>query len=118
MLKRAVAAMKANKRKALERFTTGTKGFKDRDLFVFCARKSDRVMAAHGGWPRLVGVKMRKLTTKKGRRIGEEMLSNAKPGKFQSIKYLSWVRGSKEPRSKVTFLTEVAGHACGVGYFP
>jgi len=118
MLKRAVAAMKADKRNALESFTTGTHGFKERDLFVFCARKSDRVMAAHGGWPRLVGVRMSKLTTRKGRRIGDEMLSNAKPGKFTSIKYRAWVRGSKEPRSKVTFLTEVAGHACGVGYFP
>ena len=118
MLKRAVAAMKANKLKALESFTTGTKGFKDRDLFVFCARKSDRIMVANGGWRRLVGVKMSKLTTKKGRRIGEEMLSNAKPGTIQSIEYNSWVRGSKKRRSKVTFLTEVVGHACGVGYFP
>ncbi|MCZ6638102.1 MAG: hypothetical protein O7C66_07915, partial [Alphaproteobacteria bacterium] len=44
MLKRAVAAMKADKWKALESFTAGTHGFKDRDLFVFCARKSDRKM--------------------------------------------------------------------------
>ncbi len=118
MLKRAVAAMKADKMKALESFTAGTHGFKDRDLFVFCARKSDRIMVAHGGWPRLVGVKMSKLTTRKGRRIGDEMLSNAKPGKFKTIKFQAWVRGSKKPRSKVTFLTEVAGHACGVGYYP
>ncbi len=118
MLKRAVAAMEADKKKALKNFTAGAHGFKDGDLFVFCARKSDRTMVAHGGWPRLVGVKMSKLTTRKGRRVGDEMLANAKPGKFKSINYQAWVRGSKKPRSKVTFLTEVAGHACGVGYYP
>lgn len=118
MLNRAVTAMKADKNRALEYFTAGLKGFKDRDLFVFCARKSDRVMVAHGGWSEMVGVKMRRLTTKKGRRIGDEILDKAKPGKFIIVKYFGRVWGSKKRKPKETFVTEVVGHACGVGYFP
>ena len=37
MLQRAVAAIDANPSAALKSFTAGTAGFKDRDLYVFCA---------------------------------------------------------------------------------
>jgi len=41
MLQRAVAALKENKEKALEMFSQGQGGFKDRDLYVFCAYEMD-----------------------------------------------------------------------------
>ena len=37
MLEKAVAAMKRDKAKALDMFNKGEGGFKDRDLYVFCA---------------------------------------------------------------------------------
>ncbi len=118
MLTRAVAAMKANKRMALADFSAGKKGFKDRDLFVFCARLSDRVMVAHGGYSPIVGVKMSKLVTKKGRRFGDEILDMARPGKIKVIKYETRNWKTKKRAAKEIFFTKVAGHACGVGYFP
>ena len=40
MLKRAVAAVKEDKAKALDMFNKGEGGFKDRDLYVYCANAS------------------------------------------------------------------------------
>ena len=45
MLMKAVAAVKADKAKALDMFNKGEGGFLDRDLYVFCANVSD-------GWRR------------------------------------------------------------------
>jgi hypothetical protein len=47
MLTKAVAALKENKATALEMFNKGDGGFKDRDLYVFCANASDGVLTAH-----------------------------------------------------------------------
>ena len=118
MLTRAVAAMKANKRKALADFSAGRKGFKDRDLFVFCARLSDRIMIAHGGYSPMVGVKISKLVTKKGRRFGDEILDMYRSGKIKVIKYETRNWNTKKRATRETFFTKVAGHACAVGYFP
>ena len=41
MLEKAVAAVKNDKAKALDMFNKGEGGFKDRDLYVFCANASD-----------------------------------------------------------------------------
>jgi hypothetical protein len=38
MLERAVAALIEDKAKALDMFNNGEGGFKDRDLYVFCAK--------------------------------------------------------------------------------
>jgi hypothetical protein len=43
MLNKAVAAVKEDKTKALDMFNKGDGGFKDRDLYVFCANASDGV---------------------------------------------------------------------------
>src|SRR5947199_2709850 len=47
MLEKAVAALKDDKAKALAMFNKGEGGFKDRDLYVFCANATDGVMTAH-----------------------------------------------------------------------
>jgi hypothetical protein len=46
MLQRAVAAVKEDKGKALDMFNKGEGGFKDRDLYVFCANTSDGILTA------------------------------------------------------------------------
>src|SRR3972149_9608171 len=51
MLEKAVAAVKADKAKALEMFTKGEGGFKDRDLYPFCGGPGGNFPAP----PKLVG---------------------------------------------------------------
>ena len=46
MLEKAVAAVKQDKAKALDMFNKGEGGFKDRDLYVFCANASDGIVTA------------------------------------------------------------------------
>ena len=46
MLDKAVAAVKADKAKAITSFNAGTDGFKDRDLYPFCFNISDGVTQA------------------------------------------------------------------------
>jgi hypothetical protein len=43
----ASGALKDDKAKALAMFNKGEGGFKDRDLYVFCANASDGVITAH-----------------------------------------------------------------------
>jgi hypothetical protein len=43
----AVAAVNEDKAKALDMFNQGEGGFKDRDLYVFCANASDGIVTAH-----------------------------------------------------------------------
>src|ERR1043166_8923610 len=47
LLEKAVAAVKQDEAKALDMFNTGEGGFKDRDLYVFCANASDGILTAH-----------------------------------------------------------------------
>src|SRR5690348_7249565 len=74
MLERAVAALKQNKQRALEMFNEGEGGFKDRDLYVFCANASDGVVTAS---PYSKSENMRDIVGKKGYPVGKEIMDNA-----------------------------------------
>lgn len=114
MLERAVAAVNENKEKALEMFNKGEGGFKDRDLYVFCANASDGVLTAH---PNLKGEHLQDIVGKKGFPLGKEIMQNAVEGKIKEVAYW-WPRpGSDKPLEKHTFYTQVAGQNCGVGYY-
>ena len=114
MLDRAVAAVKENKDKALEMFNKGEGGFKDRDLYVFCANASDGVMTAH---PNLKGEQMQDIVGKKGFPVGKEIMQNATAGKIKEVTYW-WPRpGSDKPLEKHAFYTRVGDQNCGVGYY-
>ena len=71
MLEKAVAAVKADKTKALDMFNKGDGGFKDRDLYVFCANASDGILTAH---PTMKGKQLREILGKKGYPLGQEMM--------------------------------------------
>ena len=114
MLDKAAAAVKADKAKALAAFIGGTDGFKDRDLYPFCANASDGVFTAH---PKLTGKSLKTLKDKEGKALGEEMLSKAKEGEVVSVDY-KWPRpGSEEPVQKVSFVTKIGDQVCAVGYY-
>ncbi len=113
MLERAVAAVKADKAKALAMFTKGEGGFKDRDLYPFCG-DPDGNFTAH---PSLVGKSLKELKDKAGKALGAEMYKVAQEGKISEVNYM-WPRpGSTEPVQKVSFVTKVGDQVCAVGYY-
>jgi hypothetical protein len=72
MLERAVAAVKEDKPKALDMFQKGEGGFKDRDLYVWCANASDSILTAH---PTNKGKGLRYIEGKHGAPFGQEICS-------------------------------------------
>jgi hypothetical protein len=114
MLEKAVVALKADKAKALDMFNKGEGGFKDRDLYVWCANVSDGVLTAH---PYLKGEFLQDIVGKKGYPLGKEIMKNAAEGEIKQVSYW-WPRpGSDKALEKHTFYTSVAGQNCGVGYY-
>lgn len=116
MLNRAVVAVKADKAKALNMFNEGTGGFKDRDLYVFCANASNGIVTAHPVQASR-GQELKSVKGKKGFPFGQEIVRNATEGKINEITYW-WSRpGSDKPLEKHTFFTKVGDQICGVGYY-
>jgi len=113
MLEKAVTAVKADKAGALDKFTKGEGGFKDRDLYPFCGGP-DGNFTAH---PKLVGKSLKELKDKAGKALGEEMYAVAKEGTISEVSYM-WPRpGSTDPVPKVSFVTKVDDQVCAVGYY-
>ena len=81
MLEKAVAALKADKAKALAMFNKGEGGFKDRDLYVFCANASDGVMTAH---PYLKGELLQSIVGKKGFPLGKAIMERPRKGRSKA----------------------------------
>ena len=114
MLEKAVTALKENKERALEMFSKGEGGFKDRDLYVFCANASDGVLTAH---PHLKGEHLQDIVGKKGYPLWKEIMQTATEGKISEVTYW-WPRpGSDKPLEKRTFYTKIVGQNCGVGFY-
>lgn len=113
MLEKAVAAVKADKAKALAMFAKGEGGFKDRDLYPFCGG-ADGKFTAH---PTLSGQSLKDLKDKAGKPLGEEIYKVAQEGKIGEVSYM-WPRpGSNDPVQKVTYVTKVGDQVCAVGYY-
>ncbi|MEY4563122.1 MAG: hypothetical protein RLZZ618_2399 [Pseudomonadota bacterium] len=113
MLEKAVAAVKADKPKALAQFIKGENGFKDRDLYPFCGG-SDGSFTAH---PVLTGKSMKDLKGADGEPVGTRLYDSAKEGVISEVEY-SWPKpGAKEPSPKVGYVTKVGDQVCAVGYY-
>lgn len=113
MLERAVAALKQDQAKALEMFTKGEGGFKDRDLYPYCGGP-DGMFTAH---PKLVGKSLKELKDKTGAAFGEEIYAKAQEGKMVQVAYM-WPRpDSTDPVQKVAWVTKVGNQICAVGYY-
>jgi signal transduction histidine kinase len=115
MLQKAVAALKADKAKALAMFNDGSGGFKDRDLYVYCGGP-DGNFSAHPN-EKLRGASLKGLKDKAGTVIGEEIYAVAEPGKFAEVEY-KWTRpGSEVIVDKVAYVTKQGDEICAVGYY-
>lgn len=114
LLDKAIAELKVGKDQALEKFNRADGGFRDRDLYVFCANASDGVMTAH---PVLRGEHLQDIVGKKGYPLGREIMEKAAEGEIKRVTYW-WPRpGTEEPREKNSFYTRVGDQNCGVGYY-
>ncbi len=122
MLMKAVAAVKADKAKALEMFNKGEGGFLDRDLYVFCANVSDGKFVAIGNnnAEQLIGMDVRTLKDSTGKSFGAEQYAGfQKPeGEITETSYMFPRPGAdKTPVTKVSLVTKVRDLGCGVGYY-
>ena len=117
MLERAVAAVKADKAKALEMFNKGEGGFKDRDLQPFCFNVSDGTTTATTV-PQLLGTDIRALKDQNGKAFGQEIYQAAREGEIRKVSYV-FPRPGTDPTlfHKVSLITRVGDQGCGVGYF-
>ena len=114
MLEKAVAAVKADKAKALDMFNSEEGGFRDRDLYVFCVNASDGVETAH---PTHKGMKLTEMKDVNGFAFGEAIMATAKDGEISEVTYM-WPRPNTDtPAEKVTFVTKVEDQVCAVGYY-
>src|SRR5262245_28197280 len=115
MLEKAVAAVKEDKTKALGMFNKGDGGFKDRDLYVFCANASDGIITAHPYGEK--GKQLRDIVGVNGVRLGETMMQNATEGTIKETTYV-WPRHpTGEVREKTVLYTKASDQICGVGYY-
>ena len=115
MLEKAVAALKVDKAKALQMFTKGEGGFKEKDLYPYCGGP-DGNFTAH---PTLLGKSLKDLMDKSTppKPLGQEVYAAAQPGKISEVSYM-WPRpGSTEPVQKVAYVTKVGDEVCAVGYY-
>jgi hypothetical protein len=122
MLEKAVAAVKADKAKALDMFNKGEGGFLDRDLYVFCSNISDGRLVADGNTNarQLIGTDDRTLKDSTGKAFGQELFAAGQKaeGQISEVGYLFPKPGpDKTPVPKVSFVTRVGDIYCGVGYY-
>ena len=122
MLVKAVAAVKADKAKALDMFAKGEGGFLDHDLYPFCFDISDGKIHpfANPNGKQLFGTDARNLKDPTGKEFGKEQYAAAqKPeGQFTEVSYMFAKPGpDPKPVQKVAFITRVGDLGCGVGYY-
>jgi signal transduction histidine kinase len=114
MLEKAVAAVKADKAKAIAMFNNGEGGFKDRDLYPFCFQLSDGIEVA--GPPSVRGKDLRTIKGPNGEPFGAEIYKAVQDGKAE-ISYLFPKPGETTAVPKTSLLAKVDDLGCGVGYY-
>ena len=123
MLMKAVAAVKADKAKALDMFNKGEGGFLDRDLYVFCGNISDGKAVASGNpnGKQVLGTDTRTIKDATDKVFGAELYAAyQKPeGQITEVTYMFPRPGpDKTPVQKVSLVTRADDDlGCGVGYY-
>ena len=123
MLMKALAAVKADKAKALDMFNKGEGGFRDRDLYVFCVNASDGTIVAIGN-PNLkqaLGMDVRAAQNSTGKAFGAEIYAAMqKPeGQITEVSYMVPKPGANDTLvAKATLVARADNDlGCGVGYY-
>jgi hypothetical protein len=114
MLRRAVAAVKADEAGAIAKFNHNEQLFRDRDLFIFCFNGQDGRYTAHEAF---VAWDARKFRDAKGKAVGAEMYTKAQEGRITDVTYTSPVAGSTELATKKAYVTRIGDQVCGVSAY-
>jgi dienelactone hydrolase len=122
MLMKAVAAVKADKPKALDMFNKGEGGFLDRDLYVFCANLDDGAFVAMGNPDNkyLLGVDLRTIRDWDGKAHGAEIYAAMQKPESQitEVSYRTQRPGGKAALAKVALVVRAGDNVgCAVGYY-
>jgi signal transduction histidine kinase len=122
MLEKAVAAVKADKAKALDTINKGEGGFLDRDLYVFCFNSGDGNIVATGtsnpAGRKVIGQNVKTLKDATGKLYGPDLYAAAKEGQITEVSYMFPKPGTDTtPVAKVSFVTKAGDLGCGVGYY-
>jgi signal transduction histidine kinase len=122
MLDKAVAAVKADKAKALDMFNKGEGGFLDRDLYVFCNNTADGTIVALGNpnAKKLLGTDVRNLKDANGKAYGQEIFAAGQKPEGQTTEitgYLFPRPNDPKPVPKNSFVKSAGDLYCGVGYY-
>jgi Single Cache domain 2 len=120
MLEKAVAAVKADKAKALDMFNKGEGGFLDRDLYPFCGNVGDgKILAvANPNAKQNIGKDVRELKDATGKGYGQEIFAaGQKESQITEVSYEFPRPGDPKPVPKVSYVTRVGDIYCGVGYY-
>jgi cytochrome c len=116
MFDKAIAAIKADKAKAIDTFNKGESGFRDRDLYVFCFDAMTGIFNAQVV-KSLLGTDIRAVKEKDGSPLGQKIFDAVKEGTVTTVSYNFPRPGSNDPVPKESFVTAVGTQACGVGHY-
>lgn len=122
MLMKAVAAVRADKSKALDMFNKGEEGFLDRDLYPFCIDVSNGTIVAQGGplSQTRLGQDMRLMKDADGKAYGMEIFAavQKQEGDITEVSYMfpRPIAGTP-PVPKISYVTRIGDVGCGVGYY-
>ncbi len=121
MLQKTIAAVKADKTKALDMIAKGEGGFLDGDLYPFCFNNTDGKIHPfpNPNAKAVFGTDERLAKDVTGKNFGQEIFDAAqKPeGQISEVSYLYSKPGDSEPSPKVSFVTRIGDLGCGVGYY-
>ena len=123
LLMKAVAAVKADKAKAIDMINKGEGGLHDRDLYVACSDIASGKIVANGN-PNLasqLGTDLRNLKDGSGKTIGPEIhaMYQKPEGEISEIGPYMFPRpgADKTPVAKMLFVTHVGDVGCAAGYY-
>jgi cytochrome c len=116
MFDKAVTALKADKAKAIDMFNKGEKGFREKDLYVFCFDAKTGIFNAQVV-KSLLGTDIRLVKEKDGSPLGQKIFDVAKEGGVNTVQYNCPRPNSDVPVAKESYVTAVGNQACGVGYY-
>jgi Cache domain len=115
LLEKAVAAVKADKAKAITIFKSGKGRFRDRDLYPFCFNIADGIVIAAP--TAVMGKDIRTLKDPTGKGYGADVYNAAKDGTYTEVSYMFPRPGNTTAVPKTSFITRIGDIGCGVGYY-
>ncbi|HQR52590.1 MAG TPA: cache domain-containing protein [Burkholderiales bacterium] len=117
LLKRAVAAVRANPAEAFQAFDTPTGRFTHYDLYVFVVGINDGKFYAMGANPGLVGTDVKDLKNAEGKPIIQDMINIAKEKGSGEYEYAWRNPADNKVEKKHSYIEKVGDYVVGVGYY-